>query len=149
ETVAATVSEIERAGGRACGVTADVTQADDVATGLARARELGPVRHLVNNAGPASASELAFEAGLQAAVGSVRLVTETWLSGGVPERASLVNVASVAGNVVGTASDWYCAAKAGIAGYTRHLAAYRSDVVRSNAVAPGMVDTPRVAGFAA
>src|SRR5690606_4322938 len=62
---------------------------------------------------------------------------------------SLVNLSSVAGNVVGTASDWYSAAKAAIAGYTRYLAAYRSDVVRSNAVAPGMVDTPRLTGFAA
>lgn len=149
DTVGATVAEIEREGGRACAVTADVTRADQVAAGLARARELGPVRYLVNNAGPASASDLDFETGLHAAVGSVRLVTETWLAGGVPERAALVNIASVAGNVVGTASDWYSAAKAAIAGYTRHLAAYRSDVARSNAVAPGMVDTPRLAGFAA
>jgi NAD(P)-dependent dehydrogenase (short-subunit alcohol dehydrogenase family) len=34
-------------------------------------------------------------------------------------------------------------------GYTRHLAAYRSDVVRANAVAPGMTDTPRLAGLTA
>lgn len=148
-SVAATVAEIERAGGRAAAVVADVTRAEQVTAGLARARELGPVRHLVNNAGPASASDLAFEEGLSAAVGSVRLVTETWLAGGVPEGASLVNLSSVAGNVVGTASDWYSAAKAAIAGYTRYLAAYRSDVVRSNAVAPGMVDTPRLTGFAA
>jgi NAD(P)-dependent dehydrogenase (short-subunit alcohol dehydrogenase family) len=38
---------------------------------------------------------------------------------------------------------------AGIMGYTRHLAAHRSDVVRANAVAPGMTDTLRLAGFAA
>jgi NAD(P)-dependent dehydrogenase (short-subunit alcohol dehydrogenase family) len=45
--------------------------------------------------------------------------------------------------------DWHAVAKAGIMGYTRHLAAYRSDVVRAYAVAPGLTDTPRVAGFKA
>ena len=60
-----------------------------------------------------------------------------------------MNVSSVAGNVIGTAPDWYPAAKAAIMGYTRHLAAYRSDDVRANAVAPGMTDTPRLRGFTA
>jgi NAD(P)-dependent dehydrogenase (short-subunit alcohol dehydrogenase family) len=60
-----------------------------------------------------------------------------------------VNEASVAGNVIGTAPDWYPATKAAIAGYTRHLAAYRFEQVRANAVAPGMIDTPRLTGFAA
>ncbi len=34
-------------------------------------------------------------------------------------------------------------------GYVRHLAAHRAQEVRSNGVAPGMTDTPRLAGFAA
>jgi len=105
------------------------------------------IRYLVNNAGPSSASDLEFDEALRIAVGSVRRVTDTWLGGGAPPGAALVNIASVAGNLVGTASDWYCAAKAAIMGYTRHLATYRSDEVRSNAVAPGMTDTPRLAGF--
>ncbi len=58
-------------------------------------------------------------------------------------------MASIAGNLVGTAPDWYSSAKAGIVGFTRHLAAYRSDEVRANAVGPGMTDTPRLAGYAA
>lgn len=48
---------------------------------------------------------------------------------------------------MGSLPDWYPATKAAIMGYTRHLAAYRADVVRANAVAPGMTDTPRMAGF--
>jgi NAD(P)-dependent dehydrogenase (short-subunit alcohol dehydrogenase family) len=75
-------------------------------------------------------------------------MAEAWLATAPPEGASLVNTASVAGNWIGTASDWYTTAKAAIAGYTRYLAAYRSDAVRANAVAPGMTDTPRIAGFA-
>lgn len=60
----------------------------------------------------------------------------------------MVATASVAGNKVGTNSDWYSASKAAIMGYVRHLTSYRSHEFRSNAVAPGMTDTPRLAGFA-
>lgn len=130
-------------------VEADVSDQAAVERGFVRSTGLGPVRHLVNNAGPPSAVALDFEAALGLAVGSMRRMTSTWLDGSPPDRASLVNVASVAGNLVGTDSDWYCAAKSAIAGYTRHLAAYRSHQVRANAVAPGMTDTPRLAGFAA
>ncbi|MEU3270259.1 SDR family oxidoreductase [Saccharomonospora sp. NPDC006951] len=147
--LADTVARIARAGGSAHAIVADVADAEDVERGIARSRELGPVRHLVNNAGPSSAVELEFEEALRISVGSMRRMVDTWLAPGAPEGASLVNIASVAGNVIGTASDWYCASKAAITGYTRHLAAYRSHEVRANAVAPGMVDTPRLAGFAA
>lgn len=148
-SVAHTVTEIEKAGGRAAAVTADVTVPEHVAAGFARSRELGVIRHLVNNAGPSSAVELDFDEALAGSVGSMRRIVDTWLAPGAPDGASLVNIASVAGNVIGTASDWYCASKSAIAGWTRHLAAYRSDDVRSNAVAPGMTDTARLAGFAA
>ncbi|WP_219414713.1 SDR family NAD(P)-dependent oxidoreductase [Pseudonocardia nigra] len=147
--VAATAAEIASRGGTAVAVPADVSVAEQVDAGFARSRELGVVRHLVNNAGPSSAVDLDFDEAMRIAVGSMRRMVDTWLSAGAPEGASLVNIASVAGTLVGTASDWYCASKAAIAGYTRHLAAYRSDEVRSNAVAPGMTDTPRLAGFAA
>ncbi|WP_020500502.1 SDR family NAD(P)-dependent oxidoreductase [Sciscionella marina] len=148
--VAQTAELITRAGGRVLPVLADVGDAAAVERGFcATRREFGEIRYLVNNAGPSSASEIEFDAGVRIAVGSVRRMTETWLSEPVPPGAALVNIASVAGNFLGTASDWYSASKAAIAGYTRHLAGYRSDEVRSNAVAPGMVDTPRLRGFAA
>ncbi|MDA3625542.1 SDR family NAD(P)-dependent oxidoreductase [Saccharopolyspora sp. WRP15-2] len=146
--VAATVDRITRTGGKAIAVTADVSAPADVERGFAESRRLGEIRYLVNNAGPSSAGDLDFDDGVRIAVGSVRSMTETWLSAGVPEGAALVNIASVAGNLMGTDSPWYCAAKAGIAGYTRHLATYRNTEVRSNAVAPGMTDTPRLRGFA-
>ncbi|MFC0864105.1 SDR family NAD(P)-dependent oxidoreductase [Sphaerimonospora cavernae] len=145
----ATVARIAEGGGTAIAVSADVSNPADIAAGFAASRNrLGTIRYLVNNAGPSSADEFEFDEALRIAVGSMRRMTDAWLSGGTPTGAALVNVASVAGNVVGTASDWYCAAKAAIAGYTRHLAAYRSHEVRSNAVAPGMTDTPRLTGFA-
>jgi NAD(P)-dependent dehydrogenase (short-subunit alcohol dehydrogenase family) len=145
----ATVAEIEQAGGQATAMTADVSVPEQVDAAFLRTRELGTVRYLVNNAGPSSAVPREFEEALRISVGSYRRMVETWLAPGAPEGAALVNIASVAGNVIGTGSDWYSAAKAATTGYTRHLAAYRADEVRSNAVAPGMTDTPRLTGFAA
>jgi NAD(P)-dependent dehydrogenase (short-subunit alcohol dehydrogenase family) len=146
----ATAGAIRDSGGRALAVPADVTDDGQVQAAL-RASEasLGPARYLVNNAGPASASDIAFELGVLAGVGSVRRVTEAWLARALPAEPALVNVSSVAGNVIGTAPDWYPATKAAIMGYTRHLASFSRDRVRANAVAPGMTDTPRLAGFAA
>jgi 3-oxoacyl-[acyl-carrier protein] reductase len=100
------------------------------------------VRYLVNNAGPASSSALTFGDGIAGTVGSVELVTSAWLATDPPEGAAVVNVASVAGNLVGTDSAWYSAGKAAIAGYTRHLATRIAPRVRANAVAPGFIDTP-------
>ncbi|MEU5696834.1 SDR family oxidoreductase [Actinosynnema sp. NPDC020468] len=148
-SAARTAADVVEAGGRAVAVTADVDSPHAVEAGFAVSRELGVVRHLVNNAGPSSAADLPFDDAIRISVGSVRRVTDEWLAPGAPEGASLVNIASVAGNLIGTGSDWYSAGKAAITGYTRHLAAYRSAEVRANAVAPGMTDTPRLAGFAA
>lgn len=148
EQVAETVGDIEQAGGRAIAVVADVTDDAQVADALEASAVLGDARYLVNNAGPASSAQLDFDQAVIAGLGSMRRVTVAWLDRGRQDEAALVNVASVAGNLIGTAPDWYPAAKAGIMGWTRHLAAYRSDVVRANAVAPGLTDTPRMAGFA-
>ncbi|QTV79058.1 SDR family NAD(P)-dependent oxidoreductase [Microbacterium sp. NIBRBAC000506063] len=127
----------------------DVSDAALVTEGLSNARaQLGTIRYLHNNAGPASSSEIPFDRALELCVGTVRLMTDTWAASGPGPGAAMVATASVAGNVIGTASDWYSASKAAITGYVRHLAAYRSEEFRSNAVAPGMTDTPRLAGFA-
>jgi NAD(P)-dependent dehydrogenase (short-subunit alcohol dehydrogenase family) len=149
DSVTATVHDIKEAGGDAVAVTADVTDDGEVAEALSASARLGDARYLVNNAGPASAAELEFDDAIVTGIGSMRRVATAWLDRGRQDSAALVNVASVAGNLIGTAPDWYPAVKAGIMGYTRHLAVYRSDVVRANAVAPGMTDTPRLAGFAA
>jgi NAD(P)-dependent dehydrogenase (short-subunit alcohol dehydrogenase family) len=143
--VADTVAAVTAGGGTATAVVADVGDPAAVAAGF----EVTPgARFLVNNAGPPSTVDLEFEAALALAVGSMRRMTEAWLATSPPPGAALVNLASVAGTFIGTASDWYSSAKAAIAGYTRYLASYRSDEVRANAVAPGMTDTPRLAGFA-
>jgi NAD(P)-dependent dehydrogenase (short-subunit alcohol dehydrogenase family) len=144
DAVADTVAAIARGGGAAVAVTADVSDPAAVAAALDAS---GPARYLVNNAGPANSAPLDFDRALTLTAGSVRLVTESWLSRNPPAGAALVNIASVAGNFVGTDSPWYSAGKAAIVGYTRHLAAHHALRVRANAIAPGAIDTPRMAGF--
>lgn len=147
--VEATAAEITAAGGTALAVVADVTDRAAVAEGFAAAQRAGlaPIRYLVNNAGPSSAVPLDFDAALAATAGSVYLVTDAWLATAPPPGSAVVNIASVAGNFVGTDSPWYTAGKAAIAGYTRHLATRAAPGVRANAVAPGLIATPRMVGF--
>ena len=128
---------------------ADVSDDAAVDAGFADAgRALGTIRYLHNNAGPASSSDIPFDRALEICVGSVRRMTQAWSAAGPGEGAAMVATTSVAGNLVGTDNAWYSASKAAIMGYIRHLAAHRAAEFRSNGVAPGMTDTPRLAGFA-
>lgn len=147
-SVASTVERVAAAGGRAEAVVVDVADRHAVQAAWELSRSFGEVRHLANIAGPPSSEDLDFNAALTACVGSMHDMIESWLAAGVPPGATAVNMSSVAGTRFGTASDWYTAAKAAIAGYTRHLAAYRSSELRVNAIAPGMIQTPRLEGFA-
>jgi len=140
DTAAATAKEVD---GQA--VACDVTDPLAVEAALDAS---GPARYLVNNAGPASGgSTLDFAGGLLASAGSVQRVTDGWLRSAPERGAAVVNVASVAGNFVGTDSAWYSAGKAAIAGYTRHLATRAAPRARANAVAPGFIETARMTGF--
>ena len=144
------VAEIAEGGGRGVAIRVDVTDDDAVSAAFAETGErLGVPRYLVNNAGPPSAADLEFREALQVAAGSVQMVTEKWMVLELPECAAVVSVASVAGNLVGAAPDWYGASKAAIAGYTRFLAVTHSRRLRANAVAPGPVATPRMEPYLA
>ena len=125
-------------------VIADVSDADAVERAFAETiAHVGPVRYLVNNAGPRAADDYSFDDGLRLGAGSVELMTRAWMSTSPPPDASIVNVASVAGNLAGTDPPWYAANKAAIAGYTRAMAIALAPDVRVNAVAPSLVNTPR------
>lgn len=145
EALAQTVAQVEAGGGDTLAVVADVS---DRAAVEAAFDASGPVRYLVNNAGPSSAGTIEFDRALVLTAGSVHLVTDTWLRREPPDGSAVVNIASVAGNFVGTDSAWYSAGKAAIAGYTRHLATRAAPRVRANTIAPGLIATPRMAGFA-
>ena len=142
------VAAITAGGGRGVAIAVDVTDDEVVGAAFAETSEtLGTPRYLVNNAGPRSLADLEFRQGLAIAAGSVQMVTERWMALELPEPAAVVNVASVAGNLIGTAPDWYGSSKAAIAGYTRYLAITHAARLRANAVAPGAVDTPRMAPY--
>lgn len=124
---------------------ADVSDEAAVDAALAGAKQaLGPLRYLVNNAGPRAADPYTFTEGLRLGAGSMALVTERWLAAGPPTPAAVVSVASVAGNVVGADPVWYAATKAAVGGFTRAMALKLGPDIRINAVAPSLVNTPRM-----
>lgn len=141
-----TAQEIRTAhGGTALAVEADVTDAAAIARAIkATVDAFGVPRHLVNNAGPRAADTTEFNEGLVKAAGSMQAVTERYLELEPPMGSSIVNVASVAGSIVGADPIWYASAKAAIVGYTRSLAIAIGRRVRVNAVAPSLVNTPRM-----
>jgi NAD(P)-dependent dehydrogenase (short-subunit alcohol dehydrogenase family) len=127
-------------------VTVDVTDGEAVSRAWEATRALGPCRYLVNNAGPPSTSPAPFLDSLAAALGSIETVTTQWLERCAEEAASVVNIASIAGNFSGggqTISPFYPTAKTGVVGYTRWLATRYGGRPRANAVAPGVTLTPR------
>src|SRR4030095_14653942 len=86
---------------------------------------------------------LSLDGGMRLGAGSVELVTRSWMATSPPPDASIVNVASVAGNLARTDPPWDAANQAALRGYTRAMAVALAPHVRVNAVAPSLVNTPR------
>jgi NAD(P)-dependent dehydrogenase (short-subunit alcohol dehydrogenase family) len=132
----------------------DVTDAEAIASGLARARAaFGPVGVLVNNAGEApSASFRKLDAAIWAHVLAVDLtgvflVTQAALTDIESHRGAgrVINVASTAGLTGYPYVTAYCAAKHGVVGFTRALALELARAgVTVNAVCPGFTETPLI-----
>ena len=129
----------------------DVTDPAAVDAGFAEtAAQFGHLDYLVNNAGPTSHVTQTFDQGVLAAAGSMARVTEAWLALPRHDGDAVVCLSSVAGTHTGVGSEsWYPAAKAAIAGMTRYLALNRPGGIRANAVAPGVIRTPRNEAFIA
>lgn len=133
------------------GCKLDVTDTASVRAGVTAIEQaLGPVDVLVNNAGTDLFSYFVnSDEGLWDFVLGVNLrgtiaVTHAVLPG-MQERRSgaIVNVASEAGRVGSQGSSVYSAAKAGVIGFTKAIARESARYkVRSNAVAPGPIETP-------
>jgi len=146
-----TVKAIEEAGGRALAVEGDVADANGVADELFNRleSELGPVLALVNNAG-ITADGLAIQMGdedwdrvigtnLTAAFRMTRRAMRPMIKA---RYGRIVNIASVVGPRANAGQANYAAAKAGLIGLTKTVAA---EVARRgvtvNAVAPGFIAT--------
>lgn len=154
ERAAATVAEIQAAGGDALPVSLDVRDLASITECVARAADAGGGRLdvLVNNAG-INVRQPAFEVTEEA----WDLVLDTNLKGlffaaqaagrvmrdQAPPGGSIVNVASTMGLVGYYDRTAYCASKAGAVNLSRVLAIeWAPHQIRVNAVCPAFVETP-------
>jgi 3-oxoacyl-[acyl-carrier protein] reductase len=148
DRAAAVVAAIQQAGGRAVAIQADVRN-DGEQLAEAAETQLGPVLVLVNNAGiradglsPQISDEdwaSVLDTNLSAAFRLTRRVIRPMLRA---RFGRIVNVASVVGLRANPGQANYAAAKAGLVGLTKTVAA---EVARRgvtvNAVAPGLIAT--------
>ncbi len=133
------------------GKTADVSSPGDTAAIVSYcADELGPPGILVNAAAvssPCSVNDMSFDAWkriLDVNLSSVFLLVKEVLPY-MHERGegSIINFSSMVASTGGKTSAHYSAAKGGVEGFSRSLAAEAGPWgIRVNVVAPGMVDTP-------
>jgi 3-oxoacyl-[acyl-carrier protein] reductase len=151
-----TVEQIERGGGSALAVRADVTvPAQSEVLFKALEERYGRVLVLVNNAG-VRADDLAISLTDSAWAGVIDTnltaafrLTRRALGGMIRERfGRVINIASVVGPRANAGQANYAAAKAGLIGMTRTVAvevARRGVTV--NAIAPGLIETEMTTGL--
>jgi 3-oxoacyl-[acyl-carrier protein] reductase len=148
-----TVKAIEEGGGKALAVHADITNGDLKAL-IAEVEEgLGPVLALVNNAGVArdglalQLSDEDWDTVIDTNLSPAFKLTRDALRGMIKARyGRVVNITSVVGTKANVGQSNYAAAKAGLIGMTKTIAA---EVARRgvtvNAVAPGFIATDMTA----
>lgn len=148
--VAHATEEITRQGGVALGIAVDVTDAEQVTVMVtATLREFGALDILVNNAGIDTVSPLAgmpiemWQEMIDTNLTSVFLCTKAAVPSMI-ERGygRVINIASQLALKGTVDMCHYCAAKAGVLGFTRALAhELAPHGVTVNAIAPGPIDT--------
>jgi len=151
-----TVKAIEDAGGKALAVHADITNGDSKALIKEVEEGLGPVLALVNNAGVTrdglalQLSDEDWDVVIGTNLSPAFKLTRDALRGMIKARyGRVVNIASVVGPRANVGQSNYAAAKAGLIGMTKTIAA---EVARRgvtvNAVAPGFISTDMTADLA-
>ena len=151
---AETVKLIERDGGRALFVHADVTNEIDARRMIDAAIEkLGGLHILYNNAGVGTGVPPFPEAELAQwrrviDIDLTAVIMGTWLAAPLIQKhggGAIINTASMAGLYPHRQDPIYGAAKAGVVNFTHSCAPWASEKkIRVNCVCPGIVDTPMV-----
>ncbi|MGJ9469969.1 SDR family NAD(P)-dependent oxidoreductase [Actinotignum sp. GS-2025b] len=151
------VADIKAAGGEAASFTIDLTDHDSIIATVAEVeKEFEHIDVLVNNAGVFDKYQASLDTPrerwdflLAINLTSVFDMTNAVLPGMLKRgEGAVVNIASVAGIVAAKGGAAYTAAKHAVIGYTKHLASeYSKEGIRFNAVAPGTIVTPLVAGI--
>lgn len=148
---AETVALVEKEGGAAIAVHADVSRRDDCDRMVAETRDaFGRVDVLYNNAAVQMSGRLiecteeewdrTIATNLNAVFWACRAALPVMVDGG---RGSIINTASVLGLIGSEGYVAYGAAKAGLVALTRQIAVEYGPTVRANVIAPGSIDTPR------
>ncbi|MBD5549224.1 MAG: SDR family oxidoreductase [Lachnospiraceae bacterium] len=150
-------NKIKEAGGEVLSVVTDISKPQDAQNLVSKAVEaFGKVDILVNNAGILESGlkpiDRVVDEDLDRIIdtntkGTMYCMREASAEMAKNGEGSIVNVASVAG-VLGCGGAAYVASKAAIVGITRHTALrFAGTKIRCNAVCPGTIVTPMVAGM--
>jgi 3-oxoacyl-[acyl-carrier protein] reductase len=151
EGAAETVALVEKEGGAAIAVHADVSVRSDCERMVAdTVSAFGRVDVLYNNAAVQMSGRLVecteddwdhtIATNLNAVFWACRAALPIMIDGG---RGSIINTASVLGLIGSEGYVAYGAAKAGLVALTRQIAVEYGPAVRANVIAPGSIDTPR------
>ena len=151
-------AECESRGSKTRVVAMDVTEGFSVKQGVdAALQTFGRIDHLVNNAGVTGDGLMLrmkredWDRVVQVNLGGAFEVTRAVLPTMVKARyGRIVNLSSVVGLMGNPGQASYCAAKAGLLGFTKSLAReVASRQITVNAVAPGFIDTDMTRAIAA
>ena len=141
---------LKEAGNNGFGMVMDVSDPESVEQGLKQiAAEAGTPAILVNNAGITRDNLLMrlkeddWSAVIETNLTSVYRTSKAVLRGMAKARwGRVINISSVVASMGNPGQGNYCAAKAGIEGFTRSLASEMSNRgITANCVAPGFIDT--------
>ena len=152
-------AKIREAGGEVLPVVSDISKTEDAQKVVSAALEAyGKIDILINNAGVLDSGLKAIDSFTDDDMnrvidintkGTMCMMREVTAEMAKTGYGSIVNVASVAG-VMGCGGAAYVASKAAVVGLTRHTALrFAGTNVRCNAICPGTIVTPMVAGMSA